>query len=168
MSTARTRKSDRRKDLAKIHIAKKWALDNASGFTDDVYRSMITDILDERGLQGRASSATLDAKGRDMLLGAFRRMGWKPVYKGEAQDNRARWNGRYDATGRVGYATQPQLDYIARMETELGWDANGKRLLGFIARQLGKQILPRALRNRQASAVISGLEVMTGRKPNKS
>ena len=44
------------------------------------------------------------------------------------------------------------------MEDQLGWTPNPDRLEGFIERQLGKEIEPRFLRNRQASDVITGLQ----------
>lgn len=160
-------KSRRQKDLAKIHIAKK-----ELGLDEQAYRAAIAGVMDELGIEGRPSSANLPAEGRQKLLDAFREMGWNPMDNvpepphpaaGAPHRVKGAWKGRYQSTGREEWATQSQLDYIAKMEDELGWTGDGQRLVGFIERQLGKPILPRALRNRQASDVITGLERMTGR-----
>lgn len=60
----------RRKDLAKIHIAKK-----VLGISDTAYREMLKNIA------GVASAADLDGRGRSKVLGHLRSCGFKPAYK---------------------------------------------------------------------------------------
>jgi len=155
-------KTKRQKDLAKIHIAK-----DELGLTDKEYRFVIEGIMDERDIPGTPSSANLDARGRQKLLDTFKDMGWSPTDQGgepNVDHDRPHWRGRYEATGRMGMATQDQCNYIALMEDELGWTPNPDRLKGFIERVRDKNCYPQSLSNRQASDVISALEKMTGRK----
>ena len=149
-------KTRRKKDLAKIHIAKK-----ELSLDDREYRQIIEGVMALHDLAGRPSSANLPPEARETLLGTFREMGWTPLRK----DDDPVWKGRYTESSEPGKATQKQLDYIAMMEWELGWIDEPKRLRGFIERTRGEKKRPWVLSNRQASDVITGLEKMTGRKP---
>jgi phage gp16-like protein len=60
----------RRRDLAKIHIAKKQL-----GMSDTIYREMLKNVA------GVASAADLDGRGRLKVLAHLRNCGFKPVYK---------------------------------------------------------------------------------------
>src|SRR6185369_9809620 len=60
-------------EIAKIQIAKRWALDNLPGFDDDMYR----DLLQEAG--GKRSCTDLDWRGRMAVLKRFEELGWKPL-----------------------------------------------------------------------------------------
>lgn len=62
----------RRRDLAKIHIAKKQL-----GMSDTVYREMLKNI------SGVASAADLDGRGRSKVLDHLKICGFKPAYKHE-------------------------------------------------------------------------------------
>jgi hypothetical protein len=149
-------RKQRKDDLAKIHIAK-----DELNLGDATYRHIIEGIMSELGIPGKPSAANLNAQAREKLLDTFRDMGWSPVESAEASGpdhDRGEPHGRYQSTGRDGFATQDQLNYIAVMEDQLGWTPNPDRLEGFIERQLGKEIEPRFLRNRQASDVITGLQ----------
>lgn len=152
-------KTRRKKDLAKIHIAKK-----ELGLSEQEYRSIIEGVMAIHDLPGRPSSANLPPEGRETLLESFREMGWSPIRK---EDDPV-WKGRYQTTGDGGKATQKQLNYIALMEHELGWTDEPKRLRGFIKRTRGEKKRPQYLSNRQASDVINGLEKLTGRQANRS
>jgi len=155
-------KTRRQKDLAKIHIAKK-----ELGLKDEHYRLVIQSVMDELEIPGDPSSGKLNAKGRQRLIDTFKEMGWSPTDQDESSEtdhHRPHWRGRYEATGRMGMATQSQCNYIALMEDELGWTSNPDRLKGFIERVRDKHCYPQSLSNRQASDVISAMEKMTGRK----
>ena len=62
----------RRRDLAKIHIAKKQL-----GMSDTAYREMLKNIA------GVASAADLDGRGRLKVLAHLKNCGFKPLYKPE-------------------------------------------------------------------------------------
>lgn len=161
-------KSKRQRDLARIHIAKKWAMEEVPHFSEDVYRSMISGIMDDLELSGRASSANLTLEGRRRLLEGFERIGWDPrPPKEDRQDGRRipgkPW-GRYPVSGAPGMITQRQADYMAKLEDILGWTSNPDRLVGFIRRQMGIKKGIAMLKNREASSVITGLERLSGRK----
>lgn len=64
--------SVRKRDLAKIHIAKK-----ELGFDDETYR----DILEQ--IAGVRSSALLDEEGRILVIKRFKELGFKPTVKKE-------------------------------------------------------------------------------------
>lgn len=69
--TKRSVRTDlRRRDLAKIHIAKKQL-----GMSDTAYREMLKNIA------GVASAADLDVRGRSKVLGHLKSRGFKPAYK---------------------------------------------------------------------------------------
>lgn len=147
----------RRKDLASIHIAKK-ELD----LSEIEYRALIAGVMDELGIDGKASSANLNAKGRAELLSTLRDMGWNPSHRANERRQKV-WKGHWKATGRPGKATQAQLDYLAMMVYEKGWHKDDSRTKGFIKRTIGKAMHPAFLRTGQASKVIQGMEAYTGR-----
>ena len=60
----------RRRDLAKIHIAKKQL-----GMSDTVYREMLGSVA------GVSSAADLDGHGRSKVLAHLKNCGFKPAYK---------------------------------------------------------------------------------------
>jgi len=70
----------RRKELAKIHLAKKQL-----GLDDELYRDLLWSVARVR------SAKDLDAAGRQRLLDHFRARGWKPRRKGRTTpaDDRA-------------------------------------------------------------------------------
>lgn len=87
----------RRAELAKIHIARK-----DLALSDVDYEAMVN-----RASNGRASSsADLDSAGRGRLLGALRKLGWKPKSKaggriaGDAQSRMIR--GLWIELGKAG------------------------------------------------------------------
>lgn len=67
----RAKTSDaRRRDLAKIHIAKKQL-----GLNDETYREML------RNIDGVSSAADLDQRGRSKVLGHLRKLGFKSAHR---------------------------------------------------------------------------------------
>ena len=63
-------RTDRKRDLALIHIAKKW-----SGISDQEYRDWLARCF------GVTSAGDLPAKHRKMVIEAFKMKGWRPVHK---------------------------------------------------------------------------------------
>lgn len=139
----------------------------AKGWSDDQYRAWLATEF------GVTSTTQLTER---ELVAAVRKQGGNPEAKkpakkparAQVQDAAA---GRYEGRGGRGFAgflTQSQADYIARLEDSLGWSSDPSRLRGFIRRQLG---LPsnvtkpvEALRLREATKVITGLERLAGIK----
>jgi len=149
-------KTARRKDLAKIHIAKK-----ELGLGEDTYRAIVASVMDERGLDGPASSANLGAEGRSQLLGILRDMGWSPQGGGGPQP----WKGYFDVPGGPDLITQPQADYISKMAHEKGWlPDEPHRLAGWIERQTGHESSVDLLTRSRAHKVITGLQKLTSRR----
>jgi hypothetical protein len=151
-------KSRRQKDLAKIHIAKK-----DLRLPDQRYRQIITGIMDERGIDGRPSSANLDPDARAALLDTFRGMGWHP----QESEGPQPWKGFFDVAGTPGMISQSQADFISKMawKGELGWlPDEPHRLTGWIERQTGHQSSVPMLTKARAHKVITGLQKMTGRR----
>lgn len=69
------------------------------------------------------------------------------------QSEDASWKGSYTATGGC---TQRQVDEIARLEHQLGWQRE-ERLRGFIERTVGTRCSPARLTKEQATQTITGL-----------
>ena len=160
MTRTKPKDDNRKRDLARIHIAKK-----DLGLTDDAYRQVVGGVMDRLGIKGRPSSANLTAQGRSVLLATFREMGWKPTPKPRDARSTHPWKGRYYGAGGI-FLTQPQADEVARLEYDLGWQSNPDRLAGFIKRQLSKRVVSvSALKNREASSVITGLRKLHAMPP---
>lgn len=181
---ARPGDESRRADLARIHIARKWAA-SFLGMDDDDYRALVGTVAAEAGCTvppGHApSSRFLDAAGRAALLGAFAALGWPDA---SARDHAAaapaatptpparvkgRTNGRYPVAGAPGRITQKQADLIAHLEDRLDWTDDPARLTGWITRQIEpagdgspKRTFVAALSRVQATTVITGLMVLAG------
>lgn len=73
---------------------------------------------------------------------------------------------RYFGSGVGICLTQSQADLIAKLERDLGWDKNPRRLRGFITRQTGGKLKSvEMLTNREASKVITGMgKLLTAQK----
>ena len=183
MSAQRTpARNDARRgaQLAKIHIAKKWAVETL-GMTGGDYRALVGDVMSEVGdllPPGEKPSARfLSDLGRTTLLARFRGLGW-PDPKGERHDRPAeprgparrkgRTNGRYPVSGARGMIVQAQADYLAHLEDLADWTDDPKRLIGFIERQTGKLTMVAALSRSEATVILTGLEYVVGIKNPKT
>lgn len=186
-----TAKTQRQADLAKIHIAK-----DELNLPDTHYRALVAGVMADRSIEGRPSSANLDAPGRRQLLKTLREMGWSPQTRPGEDD---RWKGYLQVPGRPGKISQAQADYVAKMAFELGMlPDEEERLAGWIKRQTGEAIrlpLPKgdtddaappartantgedssttddtipfaALTRSKAHKTITGLQKLTGRREN--
>lgn len=70
------------------------------------------------------------------------------------------WEGRYKGHPNPHQAstlTQEQADEIARLEWELDWFSEPRRMRSFIKRQLGTEMKVTELTKREATTVITGL-----------
>jgi hypothetical protein len=70
------------------------------------------------------------------------------------------WEGRYKGHPNKHQAaelTQQQADEIARLEWEIGWFSEPRRVRSFIKRQLGTEMTVTDLTKREATKVITGL-----------
>lgn len=153
-------KSRREKDLAKIHIAKK-----ELGLSDRAYRQIVEGVMDDRGIEGKPSSANLDAGGRAALLKTFRGMGWNPQ---ESQEGPTPWKGFFEVSGGPRTLSQAQADFIAKMGFEMRWlPHEPHRLTGWIERQTGHKASVPMLTKSKAHKVITGLQKLTGRRGPK-
>lgn len=181
MSAARRKATDpaeaRRNDLARIHIARKWAT-SSLGMNEGDYRSLVGTIAGETGCdipKGENPSARyLDAHGRAELLRAFASLGWPDASARQATSDRAtrrkgQTNGRYPVAGARGMVTQKQADLIAHLEDRLDWTDDPERLTGWITRQIEpngdgtrKLTFVAALTRVQATTVITGMMVLAG------
>lgn len=110
--TARTLDAQRKKDLSKIHLAKK-----NLAMTDDAYRALVRRVTG--GATDSAGNAT--APQRRAILAEFRRFGWKPKRPKPAGDNpqvdkiRALW-GELKTLGALRNPTEKALNgYCKRM-----------------------------------------------------
>jgi phage gp16-like protein len=144
MRAARTTSptDQRRRDLAKIHIAAK-----ELHLTEDAYRTLLDSVA------GVRSAAELDAAGRQEVLACLRRLGWEP--RGSSQPQRAR--------GPAG----PQAAKIAAL-----WGAlhragkvrhgDARAMRRFVVRMTGVEALE-WLTARQANLVIEALKAWLAR-----
>ncbi len=160
----RSQEEQRKADLARIHIAKK-----ELRLADSHYRAIIASVLKQQNKSAAPSAANLNGPGRAEVLHIFKGMGWKdaraqrPPRPQRRQPAAHDYKGRYYGGGQKGEAanlTQGQADEISRLEIELRWEANPKRLTGFIERTIGEKRIVSALSNRQASSVITALRRM--------
>jgi len=134
----------RRRDLAKIHIAAK-----ELHLTEDAYRTLLESVA------GVPSAANLDAAGRQEVLACLRRLGWEP---------RAGTRPR-----PVGAPAGPQAAKIAAL-----WGAlhragkvrhgDAAAMRRFVVRMTGVEAVE-WLTARQANIVIEGLKAWLAREP---
>lgn len=169
----------RNADLARIHIAKKWAT-GALGMADGDYRALLADVMSEAGdvlpAGERPSARWLSAPGRRAVLRRFAGLGWPDAGRAERQieesapprRQKGRTNGRYPVPSRGNMVSQPAADYLAHLEDLLDWTDDSSRLLGFISRQLDKPSMVASLTRAEATIVITGLEYVTGLKNPKT
>lgn len=133
----KTEADQKRRDLAKIHIARKeLAMD------EDAYRLMLESVA------GVTSSAKLSARGRAKVLHRLRQLGWKP--KTSARPRR-----------RV-TAQEPQDKKIRALWLDLAQmgvvrDRSEQALARYVKRQTGVEALD-WLDGRQAEKVIEALK----------
>jgi hypothetical protein len=157
-----------RQKLRAIVAAKSWTDDQYRAWLAAEYGLTSTKQLTERELeeairkQGGNPAARRRAKAPHPDTGGSKR---ESATAPQKKDGDEPWAGRYEGRGSTGFAgflTQPQADYIARLEHELGWADDPRRLQGFIRRQLGlpeNVVKPvQNLRLRQATKVITGLK----------
>ena len=181
MSAARKKRrpQDRRRaDLARIHIAQKWA-SGAFGMSEDDYRSLVGDVAreveDAMPFAEPPSSRYLSAVGRRELLRRFAGLGWPDATRSEKEATTptspavprvvGQTNGRYPVSGADERITQRQADYVAHLEDLLGWTDEPARLTGWLSRQLERRLtFLAALTRHEATVVITGLEVLAGIK----
>ena len=180
MSTQRRPVDRRNADLARIHIARKWASD-ALGMSEGDYRTLVGQICDETGADVPAgrdpSAAFLSEHGRSALLGAFGALGWPDARQSERPAAprprvKGQTNGRYPVAGNTragGMISQRQADYIAHLEDLLDWTDDATRLTGWISHQLDAKLsFVAALTKAETTVVITGLEVLAGIKRSGS
>ncbi len=162
--------------LAKIHIAKSWAV-KTLGMAGGDYRALVGDVMSEVGdtcPPGENPSARfLSDRGRVTLLARFRGLGW-PDPKGDLYDRPAapagpgrrkgKTNGRYLVSGARGMIVQAQADYLAHLEDLADWTSDPKRLIGFIERQVSKPSMVTSLTRAEATVILTGLEYVVGIK----
>ena len=94
----------RRRDLAKIHIAKK-----DLGMSDIIYREMLESVA------GVESAADLDGCGRSKVLGHLKSCGFKPAYKG---------NGKLIKHRSAAKGKEPLLGKVRAILTDLNYSWN--------------------------------------------
>lgn len=169
MTHAGDNSARRRRELAAIHVAKKQLMD-AGRLSEDGYRAIVDGILTDRALdrtKPHPSAADLDAGGRSAVLAVFREtLGWDdPAHRDRDNLAKGRYIGR-GSVGQPGHLTQEQAGYIARLEDQLGWSNNPRRIAGFIKRVTGSISTVEMLSSRNASKLIIGLERLTGRNPH--
>ncbi|WP_319405138.1 regulatory protein GemA [uncultured Desulfosarcina sp.] len=124
----------RRRDLAMIHIAKKW-----SGLSDQDYREWLDKCF------GVTSAADLSAKNRKMVIEAFKLKGWRPVHKS------ARASGMHL---KPSADREPQLSKIGAILADLKYPWS---YADAIAKQMYGVDFVRFLRPHQLHGVIAAL-----------
>jgi len=135
MKTQASRKKDqRRRELAMIHIAKKW-----SGISDKDYREWLDQHF------GVTSSGDLSAKDRQIVIKAFKLRGWRPVHKS------AKASGMHLKPSED---RAPQLSKIGAILADLKYPWS---YADSIARQMFKVDFVRFLRPDQLKSVIAVL-----------
>lgn len=139
MSPAQNRSptEQRRRDLAKIHIAAK-----DLHLTEDAYRTLLESVA------GVTSAADLDADGRREVLACLRRLGWEPrggprrrAHAGPAGPQAAKIAALWGALHRAGKVRHGDASALRR----------------FVLRMTGVEALE-WLTARQANAVIEALK----------
>lgn len=162
--------------LAKIHIAKSWAV-KTLGMSGGDYRALVGDVMSETGdacpAGEKPSARFLSDRGRVTLLARFRGLGW-PDPKGHLYDRPAepttparrtgKTNGRYLVADGPLMIVQAQADYLAHLEDLAEWTPDPSRLLGFIQRQIGKPSMVGSLTRAEATVILTGLEYVVGIK----
>ena len=159
----RDNKALKNSDLRRIH-----ALKREAGMDDDTYRALVGRICDQHGIKplGEPSSTMLGVRGRwDLIKALQRAVNQRGGKHRELPENRAypTHKGRYrsQAGGEKRWATQKQLDEIARLEDKAGWTENPDRLVGYARRvlRLTENVLPQIdkLGRKDASNLILAL-----------
>lgn len=124
----------RREELAKIHIGKKWALENKPGFNQEAYEAIILEASNGR----TATSADLNGIERQAVIRRFKELGWKdkPAAKAKATRRpaddpqsvmlRALWIQLHQA-GKVKDSSEKALANFGKRLTgidDIGWYGN--------------------------------------------
>ncbi len=138
MSPARA--SNRKADLARIHLAKKQL-----ALSDDEYRDLLFTLTRQR------SAADLDASGRQLVIEHFKKLG----FKDRSTTPIAKQIARADPRTRKIWALWLQLKRDGRLAAET--ENTGRALQRFVHRQTGVEHLD-WLSNRQQDDVIEALK----------
>ena len=138
----RANRNRRQADLAAIHILKKELC-----LSDYDYRALIGGVMDKRGLQGAASAANLDGRGRYDALQALRAL----------QRAAAAPPPRYEGMGPPNLYPKQAL-FIGVLEEQLGWYE--ETTVEFIIRQIGILKTPPMLTPTEATKVITGMKAV--------
>ena len=137
--------------LAQIHIAKKWATETMTGFSEENYREMLYPLMDSQGISDEIypTAAVLDDEHLAKLLNCFKKLGWVGHWKKPQKVT------KYTVPQAQGMITQAQANYIHALQRKLKWD--DARLNSFVNRQAKKQTTISMLTSKEASTVIHGL-----------
>lgn len=137
--------------LAQIHIAKKWAMQEVPGFSEENYREMIYPLMDNQGVPDEIypTAAVLDDEHLAKLLNCFKKLGWVGHWK------KPQKVAKYTVPQAEGMITQAQANYLHALQRKLKWD--DAQLNNFVNRQTKKRTSLAMLTNKEASSVIHGL-----------
>jgi|SRR6185369_2615669 len=146
----------RTQELAKIHIAKKWAGDNKPSFNQESYEAIILEVSNKR----TTSSGDLDWKERQLVIKRFKELGWEdqPGRKAFSSPDKGRSGGV--KTRRL--ADDPQSVMLRAMWIQLHQagkvkDPSEKALCKFVKRMTKVDALD-WLNDRQVTVVKKALK----------